>query len=173
MLKEQITISLEHTFSQYGFAEPSVAELKNACNVSLRTLYKYYPSKEAMVVGALAYRHQRYLTFLRNESPLPGVEAVLHIFDKLECWMEKFAPHGCLSMNAISTFPENLLINQAVVKHKKDVLEFLGQQSQRIDMANTIFLIHEGVSNAWPTMREQAVISAKKALLTLLTEGKL
>ena len=134
MLKEQITISLEHTFSQYGFAEPSVAELKNACNVSLRTLYKHYPSKEAMVVGALAYRHQRYLTFLRNESPLPGVEAV--------------------------------------VKHKKDVLEFLGQQSQRIDMANTIFLIHEGVSNAWPTMREQAVISAKKALLTLLTEGK-
>ena len=172
MLKEQITISLENMFSQYGFAEPSVAELKNACNVSLRTLYKHYPSKEAMIVGALAYRHQRYLAFLLNESPLPGIEAVLHIFDKLELWMEEFAPHGCLSMNAIAAFPENPLISDAVIQHKKDVLDFLGLQSQSHEMATAIFLLHEGVSSAWPTLGQEAVISAKKAQLKLLTEDK-
>ena len=64
MLREQIAASLEVAFSQQGFAEPSVAQLKTACGVSLRTLYKHFPSKEAMIVGALEYRHQRYLDFL-------------------------------------------------------------------------------------------------------------
>ncbi|MEF1262780.1 TetR/AcrR family transcriptional regulator, partial [Vibrio harveyi] len=40
MLKEQIAANLEQAFSELGFAEPSVAQLKAACGVSLRTLYK-------------------------------------------------------------------------------------------------------------------------------------
>lgn len=172
MLREQITVSLEDTFSQYGFAEPSVAQLKTACNVSLRTLYKHYPSKEAMIVGALEYRHQRYLAFLLNESPSPGLESVLHIFNKLELWMKEFAPHGCLSMNAIAAFPDNPLINKAVKEHKEDVLQFLSQQSQRGDLATAIFLLHEGVSSAWPVLGREAITSAQKALLQLLKDDK-
>ena len=172
MLREQITVSLESSFSQYGFAEPSVAQLKNACKVSLRTLYKHYPSKEAMIVGALEYRHQRYLTFLLNDSPARGIESVLHIFNKLELWMNEFAPHGCLSMNAIAAFPDNDLINKAVKKHKEDVLQFLGQQSKRNDLATVIFLLHEGVSTAWPVLGRKAVTSAQNTLLQLLNEDK-
>lgn len=172
MLREQITVNLEDTFSQYGFAEPSVAQLKTACKVSLRTLYKHYPSKEAMIVGALEYRHQRYLAFLLNDSPARGVESVLHIFDKLEQWMAEFAPHGCLSMNAIAAFPDNALISKAVKEHKEDVHQFLGQQSQRDDLATIIFLLHEGVSSAWPVLGRKAVTTAQKTLLQLLKENK-
>ncbi|CAM2785940.1 TetR/AcrR family transcriptional regulator [Vibrio rarus] len=170
MLREQIAASLEEAFSKYGFAEPSVAQLKTACNVSLRTLYKHYPSKEAMIVGALEYRHQRYLTFLLNESPSRGVESVLHIFNKLEQWMKEYAPHGCLSMNAMSAFPENPLISKAVKEHKEEVRQFLGQQSQREELSTALFLLHEGVSSAWPVLGRNAVTSAQKALLQLLKE---
>lgn len=172
MLKEQISASLEDTFSQHGFAEPSVSQLKTACNVSLRTLYRHYPSKEAMIVGALEYRHQRYLAFLLSESPSSGIESVLHIFDKLQLWMEEFAPHGCLSMNAIAAFPENPLITKAVKEHKENVLQFLSVQSQRPDLATAIFLIHEGVSSAWPMLGQKALISAKNTLLQLLKDNK-
>ncbi|ABV37184.1 conserved hypothetical protein [Shewanella sediminis HAW-EB3] len=170
MLREQIAASLEEAFSKYGFAEPSVAQLKTACNVSLRTLYKYYPSKEAMIVGALEYRHQRYLTFLLNESPSNGVESALYIFNKLEQWMKEYAPHGCLSMNAIAAFPDNPLINKAVKEHKEEVRQFLGQQSQREDLSTALFLLHEGVSSAWPVLGKEAITSAQKALLQLLEE---
>ena len=68
MLKEKIAADLESAFSKLGFAQPSVAQLKTACNVSLRTLYKHYPSKEAMIISALEYRHKRYMTFLLSES---------------------------------------------------------------------------------------------------------
>ena len=171
MLREQIAASLEVAFSQYGFAEPSVAQLRTACNVSLRTLYKHYPSKEAMIVAALEYRHQRYLTFLLNQPSAGGAAAVLNIFNKLEQWMMEFAPHGCLSMNAIAAFPANPLISKAVKEHKKEVRRFLGQQSSREDLATAIFLLHEGVSSAWPVLGRSAVTSAQTVLLQLLEEN--
>ncbi len=168
MLKQQIASRLEVAFSQYGFAEASVAQLKNASEVSLRTLYKHYPSKEEMIVGALEHRHQRYLDFLLDGSPEKGLDAVLHIFEKLDHWMAEFAPHGCLSINAISAYPDNLEINQAVHKHKLEVRELLGEQSGKPELATALFLIHEGVSNAWPVLGKEASDSAKQTLIQLL-----
>ncbi|WP_372882783.1 TetR/AcrR family transcriptional regulator [Psychromonas sp.] len=171
MLKEEIAASLELAFSQYGFAEPSVAKLKTACNVSLRTLYKHYPSKEAMIVAALAHRHQRYLTFLLEASPADGIEFAVHIFHKLERWMKEHAPHGCMSMNAIAAFPDNAMINKAVKEHKEEVRRFLGEQSHRADLATALFLLHEGVSSAWPVLGKEAITSAQKTLLQLMEKN--
>ncbi|WP_144208264.1 TetR/AcrR family transcriptional regulator [Shewanella donghaensis] len=173
MFKEQIAASLEEAFSLYGFAEPSVSKLRTACNVSLRTLYKHYPSKEVMIVAALQYRHQRYLSFLLYDAPSCGAAAVLYIFDRLEQWMKEYAPHGCLSMNAIAAFPDNAFIGSAVKQHKIEVEQFLGQQSQRDDLSTALFLLHEGVSSAWPILGHQAVMSARQTLLTLLEQPKL
>lgn len=172
MLREQIAASLEVAFSKYGFAEPSVAQLKIACNVSLRTLYKHYPSKEAMIIGALEYRHHKYLSFLLNESSTHGVESVFNIFNKLGQWMKEHAPHGCLSMNAMAAFPDNLQICQSVKKHKEEVRQLLGHKSQREDLSTALFLLHEGVSSAWPLLREDAITSAQNVLLLLLEESE-
>ncbi|MEZ8201737.1 TetR/AcrR family transcriptional regulator [Vibrio splendidus] len=170
MLREQIAASLEVAFSQQGFAEPSVAQLKTACKVSLRTLYKHFPSKEAMIVGALEHRHQRYLSLLLEDSPRSGYQAITHIFNKLQQWMEEYAPHGCLSMNALAAFPDNELINQAVIEHKKEVQALMAKQSQREDLASELFLLHEGVSSAWPVLGEEAVASAQNMVTKLLKE---
>ena len=125
-----------------------------------------------MVVGALDYRHQRYLDFLLSESPSPGIASILHIFDKLEQWMKAFAPHGCMSMNAVAAFPDDTVIASSVQKHKQEVQHFLGQQSQREDLATTIFLLHEGVTSSWPVLGTHAITSAQSTLLTLLEEDK-
>lgn len=114
-MKQKIAANLELAFSQYGFAEPNVDKLKTACHVSLRTLYKHYPSKEAMVVAALEYRHQRYPAYLDSDLSTSGEHALSTLFQRLETWMSNNAPHGCLSMNAIAAFPDNKLINKASV----------------------------------------------------------
>ncbi|MPW37832.1 TetR/AcrR family transcriptional regulator [Vibrio sp. B1Z05] len=171
MLKEQIAASLEREFSEFGFAEPSVAQLKVACGVSLRTLYKHYPSKEEMIVGALQHRHQRYLAFLLADVPETGIHSLKHIFTKLGVWMKEYAPHGCMSMNALAAFPENDFIYQAVKSHKKDVQRFLGEQSVRPDLSTQLFLLHEGVSSAWPVIGEQALDAAQHTIIKLLSEN--
>ena len=170
MLKELIAERLEQAFSQYGFAEPSVAQLKTACDVSLRTLYKHYPSKEDMIVAALNNRHQRYLAFLSNNAPEDGLTAVLHIFSKLQQWMEEFAPNGCMSVSALGAFPDHALIKKTVKNHKIDVKNFLGKHSLQPDLATPLFLLHEGVSSAWPVLGDEVLHSAQQVILTLLDE---
>jgi len=171
MIKESIAASLETAFSEFGFAEPSVAKLKSACDVSLRTLYKHYPSKEEMIVAALQHRHQRYLTFLVEDAPNAGIGSIQHIFNMLGKWMLEYAPNGCMSINALAAFPENKLINETVKTHKKDVQRFLGEQSLRSDLATQLFLLHEGVSSAWPIIGDQALHSAQRSILNLLSES--
>ena len=170
MRKEHIAANLEVAFSRYGFAEPSVTQLKEACEVSLRTLYKYYPSKDAMIVAALQFRHQRYLDFLLLDAPAIGIAAVQHIFNRLEQWMQDFAPNGCLSMNAMAAYPDNHIITDAVTTHKEDVRHFLGQQSGREDLSTALFLLHEGVSSAWPVRGHEAIDTAHRLLSKLITE---
>ena len=51
--KEKIAGDLDRQFAEMGFAEQGVEALRAGADVSLRTLYKYFPSREAMVVGAL------------------------------------------------------------------------------------------------------------------------
>ena len=167
-LKVQIAASLEVAFSQLGFAEPSVAQLKTACNVSLRTLYKHYPSKEAMIVAALECRHQRYLSFLTDEAANTGTESVLFIFSQLEKWMQQFAPNGCMSMNAISAFPDNQDVINAVASHKLDVRQRLADASLRPDLASALFLLHESVSTTWPLMGQESVLSAKQVISIIM-----
>jgi len=172
MLKQQIAQRLEQAFSQLGFAEPSVAQLKVACNVSLRTLYKHYPSKEDMIVAALDNRHQRYLSFLSDGAPEGGLEALQHTFTKLGQWLEQFAPNGCMSVSALGAFPDHPIINQTVKQHKAQVRRFLCKQSLRADLATQLFVLHEGVSSAWPLLGEEVLNSAQHIILRLLEESE-
>jgi AcrR family transcriptional regulator len=171
-LKAQIAASLEAAFSQYGFAEVSVSQLKTACNVSLRTLYKHYPSKESMIVAALTHRHQRYLTFLADPSVNDGKEAILAVFERLNHWMAEFAPHGCMSLQALAAFPDNLEIKAAVSQHKNEVRILLGQQAQRPDLATALLLLHEGVSNVWPILGRESIESAKFSIQQMTEQNE-
>ena len=170
MLKDQIAADLEIAFSRYGFAEQSVAQLKDHCNVSLRTLYKHFPSKEAMVVGALEHRHQRYLSFLLSDAPSSGIESVLYLFNQLEQWMAQFAPHGCMSVNAVAAFPETPDVVNAVQSHKQQVRDLFSRQSGREDLADVLFVLHEGVSSAWPVMGKKSVDTAMDTVRKLMGE---
>ncbi|WP_375748501.1 TetR/AcrR family transcriptional regulator [Vibrio sp. HN007] len=168
MLKEKISANLEKAFSEHGFAESSVAMLKEASGVSLRTLYRHYPSKEDMIVGALEYRHRRYIQLLTDNTFPVGEESILHVLNLLEEWMESSAPNGCMSTQAVSAYPDNHQIKQAVKEHKLEVKALLGKLCGQEELATEIFLIHEGVSAAWPVLQKEAIYAAKASLIKLL-----
>ncbi len=172
MLKDQIAADLEKAFSLHGFAEPSVSQLKDACNVSLRTLYKHYPSKEAMIIAALNCRHQRYISLLLNQSSTDGSTRILGTFETLERWMNNDAPNGCMSLNALAAFPENDDIKQAVARHKREVRDLLGQLSQQPQLATHLFLLHEGITSAWPIIAHDAIATAQHIAKKLIEENQ-
>ena len=103
--QEHIAARLEEVFWSRGFAEPSVPELRAGAGVSMRTLYRHFPSREAMVLGALEYRHRRYLSYVREGVTSPGLEAAVQLFDKLGGWMRMTAGKECLFRQALAATP--------------------------------------------------------------------
>jgi AcrR family transcriptional regulator len=169
--KEQIAYSLEQTFNARGFAEPSVAELQKAVGTSLRTLYRYFPSKEAMVIGALHYRHDRYFSFLAENEPPPGKDSIIHLFGRLADWMNTYASNGCLYLNALTSFPGNREVRDVTEQYKIELIQIMARRSGQRGLATELFLLHEGVSAAWPIIGMQAIHSAVSVAVKIINGG--
>ncbi|MGY5452537.1 TetR/AcrR family transcriptional regulator [Agarivorans sp. MS3-6] len=168
MIQQQISARLEKAFSMFGFTEPNVAKLRAASGVSLRTLYRYYPSKEAMVIAALQHRHRRYMGLLIPEQAEAGPSAIMTIFKQLETWMSVDAPHGCMSMSALAAYPKNQQIIDAVKQHKQEIQTLLLELSGCEQLALQLFVLHEGVAMSWPIIGKQSTQSAQLTVQQLL-----
>ena len=169
--QEQIASRLEMAFNTRGFAEPTVAELQKEVGVSLRTIYRYFPSKEAMVIGALTYRHDRYLSFLAENEPLPGKDSIIHLFGRLADWMTTYAPNGCLYLKALTSFPDNKDVRDAAVQYKKELIQVMAHRSGQKALANELFLLHEGASAAWTIIGIEAIHSAVSVAVKIINGG--
>lgn len=166
-----IASRLETCFVERGFVEPGVDALRDASGVSLRTLYKYYPSREAMVIGALKHRHSRYLSFIADGAPASGPASIAHLFGRIEDWMKGECGTGCLFLNALAAHPWNSRIRDTVTRQKDDTRSLLGRCSGRPELADALFLLHEGATAAWPLMGSEAIRTARNSALKLLGES--
>ena len=163
-----IASRLEACFAERGFLEPGVDALRDASGVSLRTLYKYYPSREAMVIGALEHRHGRYLSFIVEGAPASGPASIAHLFERIENWMTGECGTGCLFLNALAAHPSNSQIRDTVTRQKDETRALLGRCSGRPELAEALFLLHEGATAAWPLLGREAIRTARNSAMKLL-----
>lgn len=170
---------LERAFSEAGFAEQGIEALRAEADVSLRTLYKYFPSREAMIVGALEYRDRAYFDWLAG-GPEAGVDHVLHPLVRLGDWLAEVANTGCLFLTALSEHPDSAAIAAAVTDHKARLADEFRRRVQKVapdrdsaHLADTLFLLHEGMTQvARLRGREQATAAALfAARAALAAEG--
>lgn len=168
--KTRIASDLERSFSVQGFAEQGVEALRAEADVSLRTLYKYFPSREAMIVGALEHRHTTYNEWLAG-GPTEGLEYVLYPLVRLGDWLSQVANTGCLFMNALAEYPDSEAIKQTVIAHKTELADQFRIRLERIapgrdlqHLADTLFLLHEGMTQAARLQgRDKAIEAAMHA----------
>lgn len=159
------------TFAARGFTEPGVAALRDAAGVSLRTLYRYFPSREAMVVGALDARHAAYAAWLAEGQPdKPGEAPIVHVFERLAKWMTARAPTGCLFVQAIAAHPQSDPITNTVRQHKADTRALLAERCdiggyRDAALPDALFILHEGQTTASVTTDPRTACDATLALL--------
>lgn len=173
--KDRIAGDLERTFAEAGFAEQGVEALRAEADVSLRTLYKHFPSREAMIVGALEHRDRTYADWLAG-GPEDGVEHVLYPLVRLGDWLGQVANTGCLFLNAWAEYPDSAAIAAVVRDHKARLAEGFRQRLAHVapgrdtgHLAETLFLLHEGMTQAARLQgREIAYEAAMHAARTAL-----
>ncbi|MEP3049048.1 MAG: TetR/AcrR family transcriptional regulator [Roseibium sp.] len=159
--KEKLAAGLEQVFWNRGFSDPSVPDLRAGVGVSMRTLYRYFPSREAMILGALEYRHHRYLSYVQEGVSEPGLAASEQLFDKLGGWMRLTEGKECFFRQAMAANPDSVEISATVKRHKAELLTFFGTLSGHMGFATTLYLLHEGVTASYAELGERAVEEAK------------
>tara|TARA_E500000305_G_scaffold89988_1_gene77125 strand:+ start:166 stop:687 length:522 start_codon:yes stop_codon:yes gene_type:complete len=159
---QKIAAGLERAFATGGFAEPSVDDLRDQAGVSLRTLYKYVPSRSEMVRAALEHRHQRYLDLLFTDLPADPDSALMEIIDRVAHWMVTEATHGCLFHAAVAAAPNDAALRDLLSRHKFDVAHKVASASNRVGHEVELTLILEGLTQSYTLYGTQAVDAAKQ-----------
>lgn len=171
----QIARNLERQFAELGFATQGVDALRAAADVSLRTLYKYFPSREAMVIGALNYRDETYKIWI-GDGPKEGAAHVLHILVRLSDWLHEISNTGCLFRNALAAYPESTAIRRVVDGHKANVRRMFRTRLAKVspdcdidDLAEALFVLHEGLTESArlvgaPTATKATMLCARAVL---------
>ncbi|GAB5505931.1 MAG: hypothetical protein Rhirs2KO_10940 [Rhizobiaceae bacterium] len=158
----KISAGLEQAFARRGFAEPSVEDLRDAAGVSLRTLYKYTPSRADMVRAALENRHQRYLARVFDSLPHGSEEATDAIFKRVGAWMATETSHGCLFHAAVAADPNNATLRGLLESHKEEVASKAAAATGLVGAESELLVIIEGLTQAWPLHGDAAVDAAKR-----------
>lgn len=158
----RIAAGLEQAFATRGFAEPSVEDLREAAGVSLRTLYKYMPSRADMVLAALEHRHTRYLSHLFDGLPDVPEAALDALLDRVGRWMATETAHGCLFHGAVAADPGSERLRALLSRHKAQVARRAAAATGFGGHETELLVIMEGLTQAWSLHRDAALTSAKR-----------
>ncbi len=160
--QSKIAAGLERAFAARGFAEPSVEDLRDAAGVSLRTLYKYTPSRAEMVLAALENRQQRYLALVFDDLPQTPADALEAILARVGKWMETETSHGCLFHAAVAADPGSDSLRALLTRHKAEVAAKAAAATNLARAETALLLIIEGLTQTWPLRGAEAVTAAQR-----------
>src|SRR5919202_3065035 len=79
-MRQQLSDTAARMFLEHGFDAVRVADVAEACGVSEKTVFNYFPSKEALVMDRLEAMADALRIHLADPA-LPPVAAMLKILD--------------------------------------------------------------------------------------------
>ncbi|WGF86703.1 TetR/AcrR family transcriptional regulator [Marinivivus vitaminiproducens] len=176
---EQIAEAAEALFYQEGFHGTGIDRIVQAAQVTPRTLYRHYASKDALVSAVLARREARYVSRMERDAAAHATrhgDPLLALFDALAAWFGSEGDGGCMFLKAFGEYsahePE---VAEAVKDHKQRVLSDLRRRTGEAGLdpdgglPEQLMLLMEGATALAPILGgEVAASRARAAALTLL-----
>lgn len=154
--REDLVQSAFDLFYRQGFHATGVDQLSREGNVTKRTLYRYFETKEDLVQAALRHRDERFFAKMRAriEAEAPSDRAAAYVEFIIE-WTRESDFHGCAFINAAAEFPAASDAAHTIsAEHKALLREYLtsvcceaGLQAPE-SAALQLFLLGEGLTVA-------------------------
>lgn len=147
-------------FHRDGFHATGIDRILAESKVAKASLYKYFGSKDALMLEALRLRDARFRAFLQERvaalSPIPR-EAPLHLFDALAEWFDQDGFRGCLFINASAEFGDpGDPLHKAAAEHKAKVLDWLHRLCALAGAADPY-----GLARQLCLLKEGAIVTAQ------------
>lgn len=116
-------------FYENGFHATGVEKIREVANVSKKTLYNHFRSKDELILAALRQRDEQFRNdFMRGverhaKTPRERLEAV---FDVLGEWFNSKGYLGCMFINASAEFSaQDDPSHKICAEHKRLVLDYI------------------------------------------------
>jgi AcrR family transcriptional regulator len=171
--------SARDLFIAHGFHAVGVDTILKKAGISKRTLYKYFRSKEDLILAVIRHYDETFRNYLMREVETRGGTAdkqLLVIFDVAEEWFSEANFHGCIAIKAIGEYSEkNKAIQRACVEFVRligEYMEGLATKAGARDpkgLAKELVLLFEGaivmaVVSGNPKVAQQAKAMARRCL---------
>lgn len=171
--RERILAAADELFYEQGIRAVGVDAVAAAADVSKRTLYRHYPSKDDLIAAYLTGRFSRHLA---PASDAPAREQVLGYFDRIAGMVADGSFRGCPYVNAVSELadPKHPAAGIAI-QFKEQRRQWYRSLLERLDVADPdalatqIQLLAEGaIATALVRGDPAAARAARSAAETLI-----
>ena len=159
-------------FYKHGFHDSGVELLAKQVGTTKRTLYAHFGNKEGLIEEVLKYRHQIFMTQLKDYFDEFKVETVADIatcyLAFLKNWTSSEGFYGCMFINACAEFSNTQSSpHQIASQHKTRVRQWLLHKFEQVGTKNakqksdTLFVCGEGIIVAAQTGQESLELDAE------------
>lgn len=179
--KEQLIQTALKLFCDHGFGASGIDKILQEANISKMTLYKYFKTKDELIIATLNHAHQLFVVNVIEKVDalkISPARKILKFFDMLWQLVQQKELVRCLFINASAEFPNPKdPINKAAVAHKLSTEKFFKKLLKKIDAKNANYLarILTALSQGALVMAQVAgdktyYLDVKKAVTKLLKE---
>ena len=155
--KQQIVEAAFNLFKASGFHATGVDLIMQTAKVSKRTMYRYFPTKNDLILAVLEHYRTTYTEHVNEILGQPDKtsrEKILAVFDDAKQWFNDTNFRGCLAVNAMGEFSgKNQAIENSCMRFKRWEIELLQILTKDInphksdELACKLFVLLEGMSS--------------------------
>ena len=149
-------------FSEHGFHDTGIDWIAREANVSKKTIYNHFRSKEELILASLRHHDGLFRNFFmksvneRSESPY---ERLLGIFDVANAWFSGKQFFGCIFINVIGEYSNrDEPISRTCQGFKAQMAAFIEELARDADVTD-----HKGLAEVLALLLEGAIVTAQVA----------
>ena len=179
--KDRLVETALTLFERDGFHATGIDKILAAANVSKMTMYKHFPSKDALILEVLAVRDQRFRAWLDDRvQALAGTPQgrLVAVFDALAEWFEQPEFHGCLFINATAEYGAATdMIHISAQQYKRRMVQWLADHAREAEMPDPqamawiLMLLMEGAIVTAQASGEKRAAKYAKVLAIRVVNG--
>lgn len=180
--RQQLVDTAIELFSAHGFHAVGIDRIAEAANVSKKTMYQHFRSKEELILAALRHHDGLFRNnFMkavnaRGETPY---ERLLAIFDVAHEWFTDNKFYGCMFINAVGEYSEpDTPIRQVCREFKRLMRSYIEQLAEAAglrdhhEVAEELAILLEGsIVTAQVSGSPESAVTAKKAARILIEDA--
>ena len=181
--RERILLAANAHFSNQGIRATGVDNIVKSANTTKMSLYKYFPSKEALIVAYLQNRDAEFWTWFvkqvdgKAQSPK---DKLLAIFDVHAEWLVSPDFQGCTFISASAEFPDQShAVHQASAafysKFRNYTTDLAGQAGARFPerLAGQLCALFQGAIVSEQLQRHSGAADDAKSAAALLIDNSI